>query len=920
MKKFLLSLAFTLLLSPLSAAGERFFSITNFNGGLNSRYSSLSIADNEVQDSLNVVFDEDNAGVKRNGYTTYGSTTALAFTNGWVFTDSGNNNWIIVLTSNSIIASSGDGSFTTRIATVPTPTQSLIGAANAEGRIYFVDQVQGVYYWTGTGGVTYVAGSPKGSIITEFKGRLWVSGEANPNQNRLTTSKFLDGTTWTTGTLATDPIAYIVGLNDKADGITGMFSGLNDAIYLFKNKSVYALYGFDQTDFQIRVLTSESGCIDAGSIQPYAGGIVYVSLRGIEIFDGVFPRIISKKIQNKIASILLTGFNQRSYTQTAQGDWALNTISPTSSLSTSITPGSVVLSTAVAASQSDNTAANFNSGTKTNTSVSIEHTGSLSLSIASSQDSRETSLPSYNSSGYSCTSLTQDIAPKNNYMLTGIYLQLYKSGTPPTSYQVDFLDGGVVVTSASIGTAGLPSALSSPTGPGFDPISLSADFYYHVTAGHTYTIRLSPTAGSGTCDASNHVNWAFGLYNSVGAYGFNLRSSSYTASGTFVSRTYDVGFTTATWMWDWGTLSDESSIPTNTTLSYETQSSADGVSFDSLVPVAAEAITTSTVRRYIRYKASLATTDKSYSANIGSVTLNTGPFRKPIGSMTSPIQDLGTSITTFGSFDVDQDITTGGTISFSVCTSSMATLIPSACTAQSANSQILAAVNRYATIVTSESITGATQNPRLDRYVLKWNDGNRRPRMASAVYKDRYLLSCATNAASGYNDATVVLSRNIVGDDFIWTMFDIHAGAYLTYKGELYHAAADPVGKVYLDNQGYNDDGVAINAYFITKDYAIEGIVQDKIYQKFWVLSDALGNYNLRTSYFLDRVLTNEFQLSAVNLDETAGMINVKLPFPYSGAYQKMGRTISFKFSNTTVNAPMHVYGGSLYYLLRPPE
>lgn len=936
-KKFL-SLIFLCATSFVYAEGERFFSITNFNGGLNSRYSSLSIADNEVQQALNVYFDEDNAVVKRQGYTTYGSTGSYAFTNGWTYTDSGNNNWIVVLTSNSIIASSGDGVFSVLIATVPTPVQSLVGAVNAEGRIYFVDQIQGVYYWAGTGSVTYVPDSPKGSLIVEYKGRLWVSGKANPNQNDLAASAYLDGTNWTTGSLATDPITYVVGLNDKSDGITGMFAGLNDAIYLFKNKSIYALYGFDQDDFQVRVITSESGCIDAGSIQPYAGGLLYVSLRGVEIFDGVFPVIVSKKIHDLISPALLSGFNQRSYTQTSQSDWESNTQNPSGSLSTTIIPGSVILSTMVAASQSDNDSTDFNNGSLSNTTTGLGSTGQLSLSFSSTGNLRDTKATAINTtvsgsngcSGnyYQATQFTAGLT----YRFTSVDIGAYKVGSPGNyTFKVLSDNGGfpgTLISSVSIS----PTAMSTTFPGAAFSFSLSAP-YPRLVAGTVYWAQIVP---EGTCDGSNNVSWSRNnsdlgsSYYLVGNTQFNENpngklylktySSSFTTSGTIVSRNYDVGFTTNTWLWNWGTLSDEASVPSGTTLSYQTQTSADGSNFDSLVPVAAEAITTSTVRRYIRYKATLTTTDQSESPFLSTVTLNTGPFRKPIGFMSSPIQDLGTSITSFGSFDVDQDLTSSGTITYSICTSSVSTLIPSTCTLQSANSQILADVNRYAQVRSTFSILNATHTPRLDRYVVKWNDGDRRPRMASVSYQDRYWLSLTTNSASSYNDATLVLSRGLTENNFVWTLFDIHAGAFITYKGELYHASSGATGKVYKDNQGYNDDGAPINAYVVTKDYALDGIIFDKVFNKLWLLSDPVGNYSLETSYYLDRVLTNEFDLSTVTLNETAGLINMKLPFPFSAANQKMGRTISFKFANNEVDAPMRVYGGNLEYTVRPPE
>lgn len=922
MKRRLLTiLALVGCTSFLFADGERAFPINSFAGGLNSNYSSLTIANDEVQDALNVWFDEDNALVSREGFSTYGTTTTLKYVNGWSYTDSTNNNWIIVATSNSIIASNGDGTFSTVIATVPSPTQSIISAVNAEGRIYFTDAIQGVYYWAGSGTVTYIYGSPKGSLIAEYKGRIWVSGEAQPNQNRLSTSKFLDGTTWTTGTLATDPVQYVVGLNDRSDGVSALFSGQNDALYLFKKNSIHGLYGFDQDDFEIRAITSEAGCIDAGSVQPYSGGIVFVSKRGVEIFTGAAVTLVSDKIYNRIKDALNSSFSQRSWTLTSQSDFAAGSSTPTAYVSTTVTPGSVVLDTASAVSSFvDTLSADFTSGTQT-TVDSTSTVDALMLAFNTAEAVQSSYYHADTDNAETCNNINQGFTATTNYVLTSVTARLKKIGSP-SSVQVaihpDSSGPSATILSSGVVNVAAITASYSDINSTMTPVSISS--------GVTYWVSINQT---GNCTATDKVYWSIaldtpllgGLYSNGASFlPFNANVKTfgrqYQPSGNLVSRAFDVGFTTQTWRWNWSTVTISSTVPTGTTLAFETQSSSDSVNWEALQTVTSTA--PSTVQRYIRYKSSFTTTSSWLSPKVNDVTIAMTPRIRPFGTYVAPTVTIGTNITSFGTFDVSE-ILSSGTISFSICTSSSSNMFPSTCTAQAVNSQILAFKNTYANFRATFTVTNSDQNPELQSTVLKWNEGTRRPRMTSAINKERYWLSLTTNTLSDQNDATFVLSRGVNRDHWVWTEFNIAAGAYILFKDTLYHADANASGKVYIDNQGHNDAGVAINSYIKTKDYALDNILQEKVFKDFWILSDYLGPYNIDTSYFLDRV-SNEYSLSSITADETTGMVQAKLPFPLDATHQVFGKTISFKFKNSDADEQMHMYGGTLMYSIRPPQ
>jgi len=924
---------FTFIASLYAIGEKKYAPIAGFTGGLNSAYSSLNIAENEVQEALNVWFDEDSSVVKRNGFTVYGSSTSDRYTNGWSYTDSSNNNWIITLSSNCIRASKGDGVFTVIVATVPAPVVSLVDAVSAFGNIYFVDSSQGVYYWDGTN-TTYIGGSPKGSLICEFQGRLWVAGEAHPNQNRLSASEHLDPTNWTSGSLATDPITFIVGLTDKSDGITKLYSGLNDAIYIFKRNSIHALYGFSQDDFQVRVLTSEAGCIQGNTVQPFAGGILFLSKRGFEIFDGVSPRIISKKINNQITTTLNSSFSQKSWTQDSGDDWNQGSISPPGTLSTTTVPGDIITvsSLPVVIIATNTTTADF-SASSYYSYVAFDN-DELKLDYAAAS-SRQTACCNTNLNNYSCTGnyLAQQFVADEDYLLTQV--SVYCADISWTgNWNVKILSDSSNTPGSELGRGTFSFCNDGSAAGDYTPTNITVSSVA-VTNGSKYWVQLIPAAGT-SCNASNRVVWyktntaataTFPRYNVDSTvytdHWFNTGLSGKTREtyGSFQSLIADSTTATKGWQFSYDVF-NANAVLNGGTLTYYTATCNSKVDCESGGTVWTQVIPGSSINsypyRYIGYKVILTGPGTLATPIVYDTHISVGNRKRSPMLFTSPIHNTGSSINSFGSLVTLEDLN-DGFIYYNVCTSSSSDMITSICAIQSGNSQILAPINAYVQVTSSFNVTVGTQNPTIHSYSVEWNEGNRGNSPTSAIYKDKYWVSLTTNSLNSGNDCTFVMSYNLNRDGLIWSKHDINAGAYIVYKDELYHADSNSTGNVYKDYQGFNDNGAAINGYFITKDYALDSILSEKWFDGLYLISDALGNYNLNTSYYIDRYKTNEFALGTVVTNEQSGLIDIKLPFPIDSTHQTFGKTITFKFGNSVLDSPMRVYGGSLSYFLRKP-
>lgn len=711
------------------------------------------------------------------------SSIGSQFSNLWTYTDSSNTTWIIARASTTIVANNLSGSATVVVATVSVNNQ--VDEINAFGNAYFVDQTQGVYYWNGSTTV-YISGSPKGSIVTQYHNRLWISGQAVPNGNILNGSKFLDGTVWTTGLNPNDPVQFTIGLQDNFDNVTALYPFL-DTLYATKYSSIYALYGFDNTNFQNSIITRDCGCVDKNSMQAYNKGIVFVSLRGIEYYDGYNCNRISDSVKNKIDNaIQFTSFNQNSWVQSASSDWLAGTISQLDAAT--YAPGLALVNISTTIQNNS-----FETGDFTNWTA------------------------------------------QSNWSISSVNSGTYCTVNPPNGSFMAFDNASLEGANGIIGVS--------------------------IVASTNTSVIISSASFSNTtlCNTS----------------GFVAKSLPFTGvPGTVVKMI----------------LTDNSG---NSLTSDSYYSSANSINF--LMDTDTEPHGLGAYN-YIDFFSGLQKLNTNYSS----------------GTIKTQIHNNGT-ISSFGNFSVTSQLNSG-TIAFSVCTSSNSNMsAPIACANQVANSQITVATNVYEQIYATFTISNSTNSPILNSFTIQtYNGNNRTIPMASAVYDNRYYLSVTTSPSDSANDAELIL--NVPG---AWTIFDVHAGGLVVSKNNLYHADSVATSNVYLDNQGYNDNGVSINSFIRTRDFNLGSWIVDTLFDSLWPSLVNLGNYNVEFMYALDKGIT-DYTLATVNQSEFSSAKFVRIPFPMSSSNPGIAQTVNFKISASDNNEPWQFEGLSLLYHERP--
>jgi hypothetical protein len=253
-------------------------------------------------------------------------------------------------------------------------------------------------------------------------------------------------------------------------------------------------------------------------------------------------------------------------------------------------------------------------------------------------------------------------------------------------------------------------------------------------------------------------------------------------------------------------------------------------------------------------------------------------------------------------------------MSFNVCTAATSNMAGAVCKITPSNSQITTPINNFVDVIDSFNVVATTQVPILNNFTVSWYSGNRAPPMSSTVWDNRYWLALTTNPVDAVNDAVLVLNQNSA-----WASFDIHAGAFTQAKNNLYHADSLASGNIYLDNQGFADNGSPINAYIKTRTFGLGDFSADDYLYDLYPSALNTGSCAMSISYRMDGGGTT-YSLGSPLLSEYSTMSSVRLPFPVDTAHQDFGQSIDFTFGTNDGTCDWQFYGFEGLFKSRPVQ
>jgi hypothetical protein len=438
-----------------------------------------------------------------------------------------------------------------------------------------------------------------------------------------------------------------------------------------------------------------------------------------------------------------------------------------------------------------------------------------------------------------------------------------------------------------------------------------------LTKNTTYWVRLYPPSNCVPSGTPN-INWwrsATGsakFCNQSSCTGptlppkYKVNGSTYSTPGTIVSRSFDTGFTTNTWLWNWSTFGVNRSTPTGTTLTYETQTSSASVGgFESLISVSSGAAPTSTVKEFIRYKATFTTTDASTSPILNDVSIAMSSRIRPGATYYSAVKNAP-NITTWDSFTASIQ-NNDGNQNFSIRSSTNPIQVLSSTPAwTSITSGAIPSVSTgtYFQFADRFLVTNATQTPTLNDFTQNWFEGSASDKAYATYFKDAIWWSIVSGTGATTNNT--ILRFDL--PNTAWLKYDIPINGFYIRQNRLYFGSASG-GNVFKFGDVDSDNGAAINAYWKSKDFFMTSPFTDDDVTTLSTFFQSVNNSSMTVTYTVDGSSSTSYTVPLYR-PVSFGRNNRNLQLG------TVGNTFNVKFGNNAADQPFEVF--AIGYTINP--
>lgn len=171
----------------------------------------------------------------------------------------------------------------------------------------------------GGGGAVLTNGPRFVMDVFSHGGRLWAAAARTPGGADYDTSAIwytIPGGTTALTDVATDwadPVTgefnrFSIGAANDGDFVVG-FGRAAGQLLVFKRNAIYVLYGTTPSNFTLRQLRTQSGCVDLRSICVADEGTYFASQRGYELFDGNKFTLLSEPVSSTWLATSNAGVN-----------------------------------------------------------------------------------------------------------------------------------------------------------------------------------------------------------------------------------------------------------------------------------------------------------------------------------------------------------------------------------------------------------------------------------------------------------------------------------------------------------------------------------------------------------------------------------------------------------------------------------
>jgi len=890
--------------------------LKDFSGGLNLKGEPYDIAPNEVQDCLNVLFDEKpGLIVKRKGKVFISTVTGdVAVVRSYNFISSSGTNYIIVQLSNYKCYSSPDMVNWTEI--VPTRQAGTTVTFTAyctfttfENMLWITNGADDVCLYDGThtawvlDGATYTSGNfptgksnpwvtpdvPKGKYALLNLDRIYLVNTTD-NSSEVRFSRYYNDAG--TDIYAYDENAWPATNQVSAgqDDGTKLFGGAvyRGNIVLFKKNAIYVLRGTSPSYFQLDKVSSEIGCIWHWTIREYDNLLIFLGNDGLYSFDGNSVLKLSYKIQpffdtcqNILSDQMSWIFSNTAHWDTGTfGDKIVNTASDELKLLPQTT-------------QTD-----WNAGTKTNLTAA---TANLSINTDSNDSDLAYGKTMVSSGFYTASNIanaTDNDVDSFATLQTGtstwnvLYVDLLTAQKVSTIsiYIKNNMNQGDDIAYYIVGSNDAENwtTLKQLNSPYINTTVRWYKSYGGDTAYRYYGIRLWVVASKRTT-VYNHYVYEFRVMQSV-----------------FVSQTLDYGQTTP----DWLNLLANQTVPAGASIVYYTQTSTDGNTWDDFVLIGSAGeqggAVNSSQKRYIRWKAILYNNSALDSVAIIAVYIGAIFWR-------SPVKNIGYVPTQWGKLEVDYALNSQTCTFWMRGGTSEANCLSASWTQITANTAPTITLRQYIQVEIRQNSNLYSQLAVVYGLIVNYyKSGLNIQDAQSFVFERRYYLTCVSQNNT-YADTVIPMSLipSESGKKVVFSYFTgLNIASFLQHGRDLYAGSATD-GDFFQLFSGYNDAGVAISCNALSKDLDFGVPDRQKRIRYAWLTAEQPGNHQLTFAWSFDD--GSEYDIS-VNLVAGTGTYNRR----HSFAAGTRGKFLRIKVENNVIDQQLEFKGVDIYAVALP--
>lgn len=906
-------------------------------GPLNNTDNPFIISANQAQDLLNVEVTEGNKSVKkRRGYgTAFTLTIATSPVHGvYNFYDSNGSDVGLFFNDRRMNVSISGQSPSVFFST--GTNGATYQCVDSAGFAYCANTSRDAIIKVNSSTYTLLSGfTSTGTMVTVTPERLVQAGF--PTTTSLVWfSKANDFTTWTVGGNPVDPIQFTI--TSPGSGIKHI-TYAHGRVYWFKDASFgYILEGVTQSDWRVVTVNSFLGTLHNTSI--FRDDILYFQGNDghFYAYDGSNLVKLSRDIQTTISQT--QGRTSNSWTQSTQSEFEAGVSS--ADLSTSLIPGSILAKTTTYA---NNLVQQFSYSGSSQYVDTTTVSGAIqtmwpdefnAMRDGTSNTARVWTISPVLSAQVAGGTLTMRPTDASGRYLVSI-ASSHMFGVGTTYYvQISSLTGLTSqVALMALNTSYFTSSVDQYTGNGqggagnfwsitfqlqndnspyvriqdfqnrtdgsFTPPSNYYPFPVDVSlylTGSSYRLTINTVTVSGSHTFPNAPLYTYfqpyGATNSA----FNISRYSVTPQTfTVTTNSMDTGIVLP----KWSTFTVTSTGYDGSTVTHTSQSSSDGTSFDSAVTLTNGTAIQSSPKRYVKINSLF-----SNQVATNAVVSVQPPYNVPAGSSGTFLSQVknADNLSSWDSF-VANVVQNDGRITFySRGRSGVFTALASTpAWVQVSNGGIPTTSTGAYFQVRADFVENSSNTLRLDDFAQSWFEGAASDKTYATYHDNANWWSVASGTGATSNNK--ILRFDLLNPG--WYVYDIGTGGMYVRSQSLYFGSVS-AGKVYKYGDVDNDDGVAINSYWKSKDFFGASPFLDKDYQRLSSVQKMVANSTMTLTYTLDGASSTSFDVALGVSTSTFIQKNVNLP------QGKQGRTISLKLGNNAADQPWEVFGAGIDY------